>query len=55
VTAANAGLRSNTGWVEDGADAPGGSSSLIPIGAGMVLVAGVGAVAVLRRRTAPQE
>lgn len=47
----NSGLRSNTGWGEDEATAPAGTSPLVPIGAGMILVAGVGASLLLRRRT----
>jgi hypothetical protein len=53
VAADNAGLRSNTDWNEVREDD--GTSPLVPLGAGMVLVAGVGSVAVLRRRTSPQE
>lgn len=61
VTAANPDVRSNTGLRSDtgveGSDAApaGGASALVPLGAAMVLVAGVGSVAVLRRRTSSQE
>lgn len=48
----NAGLRSNTGWGENEQTAPAGTSPLVPIGAGMILVAGVGTALLLRRRTA---
>jgi hypothetical protein len=51
----NPGLRSNTGWGENEETAPARISPLVPIGAGMVLVAGIGAAVVLRRRTTPQD
>jgi hypothetical protein len=54
VAAANAGLRSNTGWGEHGGTTDDGLSPLVPVGAGMVLVAGLGAALVLRRRTSPR-
>ncbi|SOE02296.1 hypothetical protein [Blastococcus haudaquaticus] len=53
TTPSNDGLTSNTGWTEPAGDE--GASPLVPIGAGMVLVAGIGAAAVLRRRTSHQE
>ncbi|RBY94684.1 hypothetical protein DQ244_05245 [Blastococcus sp. TBT05-19] len=46
--AANRGLKSNTGWGESTED--GGTSGLVPLGAGMVLLAGLTTVVVLRRR-----
>jgi hypothetical protein len=55
VTAANMGLRSNTGWGESTPGTDGGVSPLVPIGAVMVLGAGAATVTVLRRRTSPQE
>jgi hypothetical protein len=55
LAAYNSGLRSNTGWGETEATAPADTSPLVPLGAGMILVAGVGTAVVLRRRTSPQE
>jgi hypothetical protein len=54
VRAPNQGLRSNTGWGEHEAQAPAGTSPLVPIGATMILTAGAGTALVLRRRTASQ-
>ena len=53
VEPANGGLRSDTAWGET-EEEPTGSAPLVGIGAGMIVVAGVGAAAVLRprRRTA---
>lgn len=50
----NTGLRSDTGVQENGAAPAGGLSALAPLGAAMVLVAGAGSVAVLRRRPSSQ-
>lgn len=52
---ANAGLRSDTGVEGVVAGPAGGVSALVPLGAAMVLVAGVGSVTVLRRRASSQE
>ena len=49
---ANLGLRSETGWEETSAAGTAGSSPLVALGAGMILLAGLGAVAVLRPRRA---
>ena len=54
VDVTNTGLMSNTGWGENEEAAPTGTSPLVPIGAGMVLVAGLGTAVVLRRRTSAQ-
>ena len=50
----NSGLASNTGWGENHETLPAGTSPLVPLGAGMVLVAGLGTAVVLRRRTSAQ-
>jgi hypothetical protein len=55
VKAGNFGLRSNTGWGEtDESPADTGLSPLVPLGAGMVLTAGLGAAALARRRQSSQ-
>jgi hypothetical protein len=56
MPAANAGLRSNTGWGESEGPSGSGSAPLVVLGGGMMLVAGVtAAVAVRRRRVATAE
>jgi hypothetical protein len=53
--AVNKGLRSNTGWGEHEGTTSSGTSPLVPIGATMILAAGVGTALVLRRRNALQD
>jgi hypothetical protein len=55
VTRYNFRLRSNTGWGEHDGTTSSGTSPLVPIGATMILAAGLGTAVVLRRRTALQD